>query len=81
MQTAIDKDALPGGDVDSSHVKVMVKTARGTAGDCKGIKKYRFTVKGPASCRSAAAGGRERYALFEFTEFIYESTLRLARPS
>ena len=57
MQTAIDKDALPGGDVDSSHVNVMVKTARGTAGDCKGIKKYRFTVKGPASCRSGCCRG------------------------
>ena len=52
MQTAIDKDALPDGDV-----KVMVKTARGTAGDCKGIQKYRFTVKGPASCRSGCCRG------------------------
>ena len=57
MQIAIEEDALPGGDVDSSHVKVMVKAARGTAGDCKCIKKYRFTVKGPASCRSGCCRG------------------------
>ena len=47
VQTSIDKDVLPGGDGDSPHVKA----------NCKGINKYRFTVKGPASCRSGCCRG------------------------